>query len=56
MMKIPDDNGDDDDDGKDDDEVSYRIDCRWLWGVCWRDGSKSDIAAVYMMILVHSSF
>ena len=53
MVKIPDDNGDDD--NKHEDEVSYRIDCRWLWGPCWWDGSKSVIAAVYVMILVNSS-
>jgi len=46
MVEIPDDNGGDDDD----DEVFYLIDCRWLFGASWRDGSRSVIAAVCVMI------
>ena len=42
--------GDDDDDDKDDDEVSYLIDCRMIWGAFSRDGSRSVIAAVCVMI------
>ena len=49
MVKIPDDNGDDCDD-KDDDEVSYRFVCGWFWVVSWRDGSRSVICAVCVMI------
>jgi len=52
VVKISDDNGfdDDKDDDDDDDEVSYRIDFKWHWGACWRDGSRSVIAAVCVMI------
>jgi len=49
VVKIPDDNGYDDD-KDDDDEVSYRIGCKWHWGACWRDDSRSVIAAVCVMI------
>jgi hypothetical protein len=50
VVKISDNDGDQDDDKDDDDEVSYRIDSRWYWGLCWRDGSRSVIAAIYVMV------
>ena len=53
MVKLPDDSGDEevyDDDDDDDVDVSYRVNCRWLWGVCWPDDFGSVIAAVCVMV------